>query len=474
MATPEEEKHLVTEQQQHSNYEGTNNSTSPKDPEPTCTCNKEPKRYGKACCYQIAVILFVWFCVESVIVVHFGVWITHYANFTERTENASESQKLPHPHYWYVYREPIIKGNYAHIILCFWVACIALFDLLEYTQFAIGQIWIVMKEDERKLGQDRPKIVPKKPDNNNKYNKALGLICIGVALIILFAFGVAKVALAITMEKRSPDVSVYYLAYCGLEAFHIWYDLIFRSFLMVTLLYVWNLWNKSAPNDAISASPDDSAISTSSKSHDEDENKKLKSLNADENKARQLACIDFNKELALYHMRGERVERTLYPFAMWFLTPWVVYLVSTNINPHYFLAPWTDSKSNIDDNARAYHLVNTAMKTYQLLMQYVFALKVNQFHRDYFIAMKRRVIFKDNSSESLAFRNQYRAEASQLMSTIDYHDDFNFYPTFLWINPRISVDGPFYIVFLLFGMFVNASDQLLHTSEIANIDKTCN
>ena len=101
------------------------------------------------------------------------------------------------------------------------------------------------------------------------------------------------------------------------------------------------------------------------------------------------------------------------------------------------------------------------MKTFQLLLQYIFALKVNEYHRDYYLEMKRRVLFKFiDANKKKEFKQDYLVEASQLISTVEFHDDFNFYPTFLGLNPRIPVDGPFYILLLLVGVIIGTSDKL--------------
>lgn len=68
--------------------------------------------------------------------------------------------------------------------------------------------------------------------------------------------------------------------------------------------------------------------------------------------------------------------------------------------------------------------------------------------------------WEDDEKETL----DYLVEAQQLV--IEQEDDYNFYPTFLSVNPRISVDGPFYITFFLLGIVITASVKLLYNSDI--------
>ena len=262
--------------------------------------------------------------------------------------------------------------------------------------------------------------------------------------LLLVGFGAGKVALSVTMEyKRRPEhPDKVYIAYCSLETLHILFDIILLMTLLFVLLEIRTIWKYDPEH-----TNQDSNQSVGNKS------------------TKELLQLALKKELIEYHERGEKVKYLMYPFTVWFLTPWIVFLFSSSINPHYFLAPWTDSDSDIEIHSRAYYLVNIFMKIFQLLLQYTFALKVNQYHRDYYMALKRRVIFKDEDKNST--KSEYYAEACQLMDSIEFHDDFNFYPTFLSINPRIDVEGPFYTVYLLLTVFLNISDQLLH------IDPSC-
>ena len=360
--------------------------------------------------------------VELYLLTHYGLWITHYGLFT---------QNVTH-----VYREKIETGSYPHVVLCVWAVCIALFDALQYIQFAFGYI---LREKEDKNGSPNSDSWCAACTDQEHIRSCCGpWFYTSIAVLILLLLGGAKVALAILMENEKANPDQVYRVYCLLEIGHITLDIVLRAFMFRVMYKIKKEWtNKTTQNNSHQSSGS-------------------LSQGGSEDGTVSEAGRAFLKELQDYHDKGRKVKHLLYPFTIWFLTPWIVYLLITSINPHYLLAPWTDAYSRIHDLSRAFHLINLAYRTLLLLLQYAFALKVNQYHRDYYIKMRHRVIFESGRDQ------KYRLEASQMMDNMYFHDDFNFYPTFLSINPRIAVDGPLYVIFLVLGVIVNTSDKLFH------------
>ena len=356
--------------------------------------------------------------VEVYLLSHYGLWISHYGSFTE---NAT-----------HVYREEIETGSYPHIILCIWTVGIALFDALQYAQFIFGYILRKREKSSNASSAATCQCTGREPNKKETYSCCGPCFYTFIAVFILLLLGGAKVSLAIFMENRKANLDEVYLTYCVLEAGHIFLDVSLRAFMLGEMYKIRHVWTEEATQSGA-----DNNLGRG------------QSVNNEAKKG-------FVKELEDYRERGNEAKYLLYPFTVWFLTPWIVYLVITSINPHYLLAPWTDSSSRIDNLSRAFHLINVAYRTLLLLLQYAFALKVNQYHRDYYINMRHRVTLKCEQDQ------EYRLEASQFMNSMYFHDDFNFYPTFLSINPRIAVDGPLYVILLVLGVIVNTSEQLFH------------
>ena len=253
--------------------------------------------------------------------------------------------------------------------------------------------------------------------------------------------GLGKIAISFAMELKDDCVSYMniYAAYCGMEAFHVLFDIFVRMIMLVEMFKIREVW--------------DCTVTVLKESDN---------IISENRKAKYLAQVIFRKNLLHYYENGRKARYLMHPFKIWFLTPWLIYSVETSLNPNSLLSPWTESDSTIEDLTKWFHIINVAMKTFQLLLQYIFALKINEYHRDYYLKMKLEVVFKFkyDKVKSEDFKQDYLAEASQLMATVEFQDDFNFYPTFLGLNPRIPVDGPFFIFVLLLGVIINSSDKV--------------
>ena len=259
--------------------------------------------------------------------------------------------------------------------------------------------------------------------------------------------GLGKIAISFAMELKDDCVSYMniYAAYCGMEAFHVLFDIFVRMIMLVEMFKIREVW--------------DCTVTVLKESDN---------IISENREAKYLAQVIFRKNLLHYYENGRKARYLMHPFKIWFLTPWLIYSVETSLNPNSLLSPWAESGSTIEDLTKWFHIVNTTMKTFQLLLQYIFALKINEYHRDYYLEMKRSVLFQydkvgsqvEAGEKNKQFKQEYLAEASQLISTVEFQDDFNFYPTFLGLNPRLPVDGPFFIFVLLLGVIISSSDKV--------------
>ena len=348
----------------------------------------------KRLCYRVLGIFVI-----IVLIAHFVVWTFHYGTYvsTPCYRNATGGPRL-------VYEEPLTPGSYAHIILCLWTVIISIVDTLEYFQITWGYV--------------RREFVFEDFSSSWKAWKKCSWKCcssvlfLTVAIAILGLMGLSKVSLSFAMEFKDDCVSYMniYAAYCGMEFFHVCFDIFVRMIMLVEMFRIREVWDCTV----------------------------FKELNDIVNKnctSRSLAEVIFRKNLLHYHEHGRRVRYLMHPFKIWFLTPWLIYSVETSINPNSLLSPWTESDSTIEGLTKWFHIVNVAMKTFQLLLQYIFALKINEYHRDYFLEMKRSMLFKLEKTrieENEDFKQEYLAEASQLIATVEFHDDFKLTSTLLF------------------------------------------
>ena len=390
------------------------------------------KLWGKIKDSKGSLVLLV--IAELLMVPHSVFWVAHYIRFVGTSTADSygnQSAVLSRSGDNHNHR----SVSSANTMLCLWAFCIGFLDSMEYVQFAFGYV----------LGNN-----PRSKSNINfavcrrchrTFNSFLSWCSVYGTVVVLAVFGFAKVGLAITMESQSPTMDWTYFVYCALEPFHIIFAVALRTYMLMVLFKIRKVWEI---NPTINSQYNNFLPSSSGSTC-----------------AKEL----FKKERLEYRQRGEKAQQLMYPFTVWFLTPWLTYLATVKVNPNFLLSPWTESASTV---SQFFHLVNTAYKTLLLLLQYVFALKINQYHRDYYLQMNAKMVFKfENGGKQQemaeAFKQEYFAEASQLTSAVTLHDDYNFYPTFLSINPRIAVDGPLYILFLLLDVFVNISDKLFYT-----------
>ena len=389
--------------------------------------HKAWNKQGRLCYLVLGLIAVI------VLIPHFVIWSVHYGTYvsTPCYRNATGGPRL-------VYEEPLTSGSYAHTILCLWAVVICLFDILEYAQITWGFA------GRKYVSYDYFSSWKMWTSCSWKWWQAF--LFLAVAGTILGLMGLGKIVLAFAMELKDDCLSYMniYVAYCGLEIFHVCLDIFIRMIMLTEMFKIRELWDctvfEELNNDKI-----------------------ITYENPNIPRSKHLAEVIFRKNLLHYHEKGRAAQHLMHPFKIWFLTPWLVYSVETSLNPNTLLSPWTESDSTIEDITKWFHIINVVLKTYQLILQYIFAVKINEYHRNYYLEMKRSVLFKFEkfwTFENEQFKQEYLAEVSQLIACVEFKDSFNFYPTFLGLNPRIAVDGPFYVFVLLLGVIMNSFDSV--------------
>lgn len=255
---------------------------------------------------------------------------------------------------------------------------------------------------------------------------ALVLCPLGLLGLLKFGF---SIAMEETKDPKSTDLKhVPYVVFCFCELFNVFLSYIVRIVMLVTTARIRRVWFPKGENQDITTCS-------------------IGQLNP-----RTEAIEVYHNELHKYKERGERAEHLMSPFKIWFLMPWVLYFITTLINPQDILSPWKGSKdAHVFILTRLFYFTYTILKTIELLVQYAFALKMNQYHHEYYDRMRDRQIFKYESKV-------YQAEASQFV--IDYKEVYNFHPMFFGINPRISIDNPLFVLIFVLTIILRISDLL--------------
>ncbi len=290
-------------------------------------------------------------------------------------------------------------------------------------------------------------------------------VLVGVFLTLLLLVGTTKIifaALHVIETKCSKDSSVHkYYAFIFFDSFSIYFFVLFRLYMLYIVYQMSKVWwfeCKDIQNIECNSPPCKQkrlygsmqiSLCGEVNRHGNAEQKDI----SDQQRAQK----KFKDEIDMYHVRGKKARYLMSPFVGWFLTPWIRFLVLSSVDPHFLLAPWADENFDIPPFSRTCYLCKITFQTFLLLVQYAFVLKIDQYHKDYYVAMKRRIVDEEETLD-------YLVQAQQLV--IEERDDYNFYPTFLSINPRISVNGPFYITFFLLGIVLTASDKLLYNKNI--------
>ena len=251
-----------------------------------------------------------------------------------------------------------------------------------------------------------------------------------LVLCPLGLLGLIKAGLSVAMEvKKEPNMidvnNVTYIVYCICELCSVMFAYIVRIMMLMTTLRIRHVWKKK------------SEITSG---------KDIEGLDATKE-----AINSHYAELHEYKKRGEQAEYLMYPYKVWFLIPWIIYYIYTLIDPHDILSPWKEGTEDAFILSRFFYLTYLILKSSQLLTQYACALKMNQYHNEYYDGMRDRHIFQYTDKE-------YQTKASQF--GIDYKEKYNFHPNFLQINPRISISNPLFMLTLLVAIFLRVSNLL--------------
>ena len=330
----------------------------------------------------------------------------------------------------------IRTGSTVHVLLFLFTFLISALNMHEYVQLAYGTY---------KYLSDSQKPLPTKvtPEDPKPLRKPW---CSWLAIFVIFFFlclvPLLKFSVGVIMEVQKSgciweassggNLSRIYVAYCCLELLNavllactvrvlmVWQTIKIRS--------VWFTDTRKAP-----------------KKHTENESFKKEAEKA------------WLAERQDYERRGKEVKRMMTPFKWWFLTPWIMFLVMTLINPHTLLTPWTRYEdSKLLSMSQVYYLLLVVLKAFQVFTQNACVMAMNNYHQEYYRKMTRR--FMKGFTQDVDSTPKYQEEAKEFFFV--FNEKFSFHPNFLCINARIDVDTPYFVLCLILGIFVSSSDIL--------------
>ncbi len=357
-------------------------------------------------------------------------------NATFNTSNTTVDPPTTFPGYL-VNGKRIRTGGTVHVLLFLFTFFISALNMLEYVQLGYGTY---------KYLSDSQKPLPEKLASTVFDSKPLRkpwCSCLAIIVIIFFLVLVSllKFLVGVTMEVQKSEciwemssggnVARIYVTYCFLELLNaICLACTVRVLMVVQTIRIRSVWftdMKKAP---------EKPTRDSLKKNAEDA---------------------WHAEKHDYERRGKEVKRMMTPFKWWFLTPWIMFLFMTFINPHTLLTPWTRyEESKLLSMSRIYYLLFVVLKAFQVFTQNACVMAINYYHREYYRKMKKR--FMKGFTDDVVSTPKYQEEAKEFTFVIN--DKFSFYPNFLCLNAKINVETPYFVLCLILGIFVSSSDIL--------------
>ncbi len=326
-----------------------------------------------------------------------------------------------------------------HVLLFLFALFISSLNMLEYLQLGWGTHKYLV-DLKKHFSSDSPSM-------SSEVKRPWKSKCLIIAAIVFFLCSVPilKFGVGVLMEIQKSrcieedssggHLARVYVTYCIFEVLNaIVFACSVRVLMVVQLFEIQSVWFRKAPSPlAPSQLPPAPRI-------------------------QQVVRDAWHAEKKEYERRGKQVKRMMKPFKYWYLTPWIMFLFMTFVNPHTLLTPWTRYEdSKLLSMSQIYYLLFVILKAIQLFIQNACAVQMNVYHREYYRKMVRR--FKKgvtNNDENKT--REYQEEARDF--SFVFNDKFNFYPNILCIDAKINVDTPFYVLSLVIGIFVTASDGL--------------
>ncbi len=432
--------------------------------EPTCTVTCTSKIKIKCLWLVVGVIeLFLTFGLVLVFI--------KYRFFVDAVcrplngSNVSNASSLGDVRHWfYVNGNKIETSGYMHVMLIIFSTFLSFLKIPEYFMLAWGtHKWL--------LHEPRPDVPIPKPACSRGCVVSIVLV---VAFLLLLGAAISYFGVEMELEEErckydnsyGDMLGVLYKVHCGLDLVSALLACFVRAWMVNHTYKVKYIWS--------------SAEVTNEPLTDASLNDLLTSQTA-----QQLAEDAFIQEYEVeYEKKGEQAKEQMMPFAPWFLMPLLHFVVLTLINPHLLLTPWTydhnGRKSKIIAKGQYFYFAVVIVQFVQILIQNGCAMRMNQYHKDYYREMEERVVYKyghytkhpqttdapsgrtvpDDSVKVKSFRKSYILIASQMSIAMKFKDEYNFEPTFFSFVPHMNVDNPYILIVLVIGIIVSALDFL--------------
>lgn len=383
--------------------------------------------------------------IELVLLINLALVFVKYTLFINANCHPLNSTNVIN-HSFYFDGALISTGSYKHVTLILFSLFISFLSMLEYATLGWGILQWLSINRSQSVGQSR-----------RTYTCAC--ICVVILVLLIFAFGGASILFAVQMESEklrcetdnqyANNVALLFKVHCGLDGLEILLACAVRVWMVLVVFKIKNVWATCKQTVSLTDHYVCSILSI---------------------KGEQALADDayLNEFLTEYPSRGKQATDLMKPFQPWFLQPWLLFLVLTCINPHTLLTPWTYNHSGqlskVIAKARYYYFSHVLMRFILVIVQNACVMKMSQYHQEYHSTMRKSVIYKYgyfNANDANCvkhFKRSYILAASQ--KPMEINEDFDFMPTFFSFVPNINVDNPFYVLILVIGLSVKASDFL--------------
>ncbi len=381
--------------------------------------------------------------IELVLGIGLALMLVKYLPFIDAKCDSLNATNGSDDHSFYFNDKKIEAQSYMHITLVVFLTFLSLLNMLEYLTLAIGtREWL------------------RKPDTSIRLSRKD--ICGRVVCVLLVGSGFVLLASGMlyfaSMMEREEERCEYdnslarvigdmYWVHCALDFLKAILSCAVRVWMIIHTYKIKAIWSSTR---SIKPLADVDGL-------------------LEANSFEELAGNAFFEEYEVkYKEKGRLAKNEMLPFVPWFLIPLVQFLAMSPMNPHLLLTPWTynhdGQRSKIIAKARYFYLVIVLIKFTELLVQYGCVWRMDQYNQDYYENMEKNILYRyglpseDDSAKVKDFKKRYIVAASQ--KKIPFRDRFNFEPTFLSFEPKIQVENPLYILVLVFGLIVSASDIL--------------
>lgn len=267
-------------------------------------------------------------------------------------------------------------------------------------------------------------------------------VCGAIVMLLYLALGVAVPVLGIFQELDYADdihcprhnAAIYY-AYCGMNFVKNQLGFAARIMLIIAMQTIHKIWSADDTHTRDLYPPRDTVVNIK-------QDWKYTSLH-------------HSKLTRKYEERGKQVQALTNIFKVWFLFPWIAYILVSSLQTYNLVKPWTHSgvERSTWEWPTVYLLVYNFHQLFAILIPYLCGQRINSYHQKFYRRMR-----EDQLHKFSAHASRFAYARTQL---IEKDTEFDFIPRVLGTSIEVRMDSPLYVIILLLGLLFTMIDTLL-------------